>query len=297
MREVEYARRKRGQLRGWWKGSVLCLILVCCVWAGINPEGFATPATGTHCSPSASPCVAFPAARRKEQDLPKCLTLSANPDDTLPEIQVKNEDLRKVLKQFPWPKLKYFLANGRNYSLPLRAESEELSHRPAKARPEYLAGFFDGDGCVSCVTGLSGCRLLVSQSCDQAEVLMLFREAFDGSIALDHGGVGLVKPSLQWRAQGDSARRAAQLLAPHSITKRKQLLIAARWPKTKSRREDRKAELAQAEEARLRGRWAVQLELLFRLLRCRGMGPPTGRRTLAGFGYQAKTPPSPAESS
>ena len=242
MREVEYASRKRRQL-SWWKGLVIGLILVCCVWPGISLEGFASAAAGTRCTLSANPCGTLEEARLEKQDLRKYLSLSAHPDDSLPEIQRKSEDLRKLLKEVHWPKLEYFWANGRTYSLPLRAESRKLSHRPAKARLEYLAGFFDGDGCVSCQSNMSGCRLEVGQSCDQAEVLMLVREAFDGSISRENGGKGLTKPSLQWRVCGDSARRAARLLAPHSITKQKQLLIAARWPKTKSRREDRKAEL------------------------------------------------------
>ncbi|CAE7809659.1 bgs4, partial [Symbiodinium sp. CCMP2456] len=245
MREVEYARRKRGHLRGWSNGLVLGLLLVLCVWPGISLEGFATAAAGTHCT---LPCDTLQEVRCKKQDLPKYLSSSAHPDDTLPEIRRKIESLRQLLTKFPWPKLKCFCANGRTYSLPLRAVSREPSHRPAKARLEYLAGFFDGDGCVSCVTDLSGCKLVVGQSYDQAEVLMLFREAFGGSISRLAGGKGLIKPVLFWQVCGDSARRAARLLALRSITKQKQLLIAARWPKTKSLREDCKAELRELKE-------------------------------------------------
>ena len=219
MREVEYARRKRGRLGGWWKVLGIGLILACCFWPGVSLGGLATAAAGLH------------------------HTLSANPSDTLQEVRRKNEDLRKLLQKTPWPKLRYFWANGRSYSLPLRAGSREPSHRPAKARLEYLAGFFDGDGCVSRLKDLSGCRLLVSQSYDQAGILMLFLETFGGSIARERGGMGLRKPMLQWLACGPSARTAASLLAPRSITKQKQLLLAARWPKTKSRREDRATEL------------------------------------------------------
>ena len=219
MREVQYARRKRGRLGGWWKGLVTPLILVPCVWFGVRPEVAGTATAGPR------------------------LTLSANPCDTLQEVCSKNKDLRKELDKLPWPDLKCFSAKGRTYGLPLRAESRELSQRPATARLEYLAGFFDGDGCVSCMD-MSGCRLKVSQSYDQAEVLMLFREAFGGSIGREQSGMGLRKPSLYWQLYGDSARRAARLLAPRSITKQRQLLIAAaRWPKTNSRRKARKAEL------------------------------------------------------
>ena len=224
MREVEYARRERGRLGGWWLVLGMGLILVCCVWPGISLEGLGNAAAGIH------------------------RTLSADPCDTLQEVRRKNKDLRKELSKLPWPELRCFSAEGHTHGLPLRAEGRELSQRPAKARLEYLAGFFDGDGCVSCVSNMSGCKLKVSQSYDQAEVLMFFREAFGGSIGRERDGMCLRKPMRQWQLCGDSARRAARLLAPRSITKQKQLLIAARWPKTKSRREDSKAELRNLKE-------------------------------------------------
>ena len=50
---------------------------------------------------------------------------------------------------------------------------------------------------------------------------------------------------------GQSARNAAQLLAPHSITKQQQLLLAAEWPDARSRREECKTELRALKESRL----------------------------------------------
>ena len=120
---------------------------------------------------------------------------------------------------------------------------------PSEAMLAYLAGFFDGDGCLSCVVDLSGCALRVGQTFDKAEVLMLFYHTFGGSIVLQRGGgLGLRKPILVWRACGMPARRAAQLLAPRSITKRAQLLLAAQWPKAKSHRRDCKAALGRLKE-------------------------------------------------
>ena len=139
-------REGSGTPESWWKGLVLGLILVCCAWPGISLEGFATAAAGTHCTLSANPCDSLQEVRCKEQDLPKYLGSSAHPDDTLQEIQAKNEDLRRELNKLPWPELRCFSARGRTHGLPLRAESRELSQRPAKARLAYLAGFFDGDG-------------------------------------------------------------------------------------------------------------------------------------------------------
>ena len=168
--------------------------------------------------------------------------------DTLKEVQMKNTQLRVQLCKSPWPTLKFFSANGQTYSLPLRAESRDLRRLPPEPVLAYLAGFFDGDGCVSCCANLSGCFLSVGQSFDQADILMLFHETFGGSIARRASGMGLRKPTLQWTAYGQSARNAAQLLAPQSITKQKQLLLAAQWPEAKSDRKDCKAELRALKE-------------------------------------------------
>ena len=177
-----------------------------------------------------------------------CCRLGAEPSDTLKEVQTKNEQLRVELRKSRWPELRHFSSNGRNYILPLRAESRDSSLLPSEAKLAYLAGFFDGDGCVACQADLSGCVVQVAQSFDQAEVLMLFFETFGGSIALQKGGLGLCKPTLRWLACGQSARRAAQLLAPQSITKREQLLLASQWPAANSDRLECRAELRALKE-------------------------------------------------
>ena len=172
-----------------------------------------------------------------------CSFCGAGAFDALKEVQMQTKQLRVQLSKSPWPILKLFSSSGRSYSLPLRAESRELKCLPCKPVLAYLAGFFDGDGCVTCESSLSGCYLSIAQSFDQAEVLMLFHEAFGGSITRARSGMGLWKPLLQWVAYGQSARNAAQLLAAQSITKQKQLLLAAQWPETKSARQDCKTEL------------------------------------------------------
>ena len=180
-----------------------------------------------------------------------CCSLAAGYGDTLKELRRKNKQLREQLNRTPWPILKCFSSNGQSYSLPLRAESRDLAHLPSESRLAYLSGFFDGDGCVSPTSRLSGCRLQVVQSFDQAEVLIRFYETFGGSIMRLNGGRGLQKPCLVWCAGGQSSRQAVQLLAAHSITKRKQLLLAAQWPDdpgAKSRRERSKAELRTLKE-------------------------------------------------
>ena len=167
---------------------------------------------------------------------------------TSKEVQMDNKQLRVRLNKSAWPILKCFSAHGQTYSLPLRAESRDLRRLPPEPVLAYLAGFFDGDGCVVCESSLSGCFLIVGQSFDQAQVPMLLYETFGGSITLHFRGRGLQKPALQWTAYGQSARNAAQLLAPQSITKQKQLLLAAQWPEAKSDRKDCKAELRALKE-------------------------------------------------
>ena len=168
--------------------------------------------------------------------------------DTLKEVQMQNKQLRAQLSESRWPILSCFSSQGQTYSLPLRAESRDLKHLPSEPVLAYLSGFFDGDGCVSCTLNLSGCFLSISQSFDQAEVLMLFYETFGGSITRAGSGMGLRKPVLQWVACGQYARNSAQLLAPQSITKQKQLLLAAQWPEAKSERKERKTELRALKE-------------------------------------------------
>ena len=179
-----------------------------------------------------------------------CGRLRTEASDSLKEVQRKNKQLRVQLSKSPWPDLKFFSAKGQTYGLPLRAESRDLPRFPSKARLAYLAGFFDGDGCVSvnCNSSRSGCVLNVAQSFDQAEVLMLFYETFGGSITSQSGGIGLRKPCLRWMRCGRSAQKAASLLAPQSLTKRKQLLLAAQWPDATSRREECAAELRALKE-------------------------------------------------
>ena len=177
-----------------------------------------------------------------------CSGLRAEASDTLRVVQGKNEQLRVQLTNTPWPLLKCFSSQGQTYSLPLRAVSGDLTRLPSDSVLAYLAGFFDGDGCVICEGSLSGCYLSVGQSYDQAEVLMLFYETFGGSITRAGIGMGLRKPLLQWVACGQSARNAAQLLAAQSITKQKQLLLAAQWPDARSRREECKTELRALKE-------------------------------------------------
>ena len=151
----------------------------------------------------------------------------ALPGDSLEILQEKNSKLRAVLQMLQWPRLLCFQGHGETHKLPLRSEKCNVSDvLPATEGRvlRYLAGFFDGDGCVS------GRGLQVAQCFDRAEVLMLFRDTCGGSITKRRDGRGLRRPILQWSVHGQAARQAASRFAPCSITKQRQLLLLAHWP-------------------------------------------------------------------
>ena len=159
-------------------------------------------------------------------------------------LQEENRQLRARLQSLQWPPVTLFQVRGQVYNLPYVADAKQTPFctslswsLPLTDRLKYLAGFFDGDGCVHHETRLSGCSLRIGQSFDAAEVLMLFQSTFGGSIGRLYDGAGLRKPCLQWRVSGSAARRAPHFLLPFSIVKQKQLELAWNWPKTKSDRE------------------------------------------------------------
>ena len=169
--------------------------------------------------------------------------------ETCPHLQEENKQLRATLQSLKWPPLTSFQVRGHVYNLPYVADAKHTPFctslswsLPLTNRLKYLAGFFDGDGCVH--PQLSGCHLSVGQSFDAAEVLMLFQATFGGCISHLHGGAGLCKPCLQWKVSGSAARRAVQLLLPFSIVKHKQLELAWNWPKTKNDREEASRQLS-----------------------------------------------------
>ena len=163
--------------------------------------------------------------------------------DTVATIQEKNRQLRNALAILKWPRLVSFEVNGKTYNLPYdsAATAGRLKVPLPEARLRYLTGFFDGDGCVKCLSNLSGCSLAVGQSVARAEVLLLFCELFGGSVVRHSTGAGLVQPAVVWQVGGNKARSAASMLQLHSITKKDQLLLATQWPEEKVRRQQREA--------------------------------------------------------
>ena len=179
----------------------------------------------------------------------------ALPGDSLEVLRDKNVRLRAKLQTLRWPRLTSLVADGHLYPLPWKMRGKpRISDEPAGTvlGQQYLTGFFDGDGCVVSVAsnGAAGkhspqiCGLSVSQSYDAADVLMIYQAAFGGGIHRTGYGKGLCKPAVQWQLRDPSGvASAAKLLAQHSITKKRQLQIAARWPDARAAQEASVAEL------------------------------------------------------
>ena len=141
----------------------------------------------------------------------------------------------------PWTPLTSFEVAGQRYTLPWNSEQRLLDTdvrcpNNQRENPEYLAGFFDGDGCVI-GPHRGGASLTVEQSVDGPVVLLQFAGTFGGSIYRHKDGRGLHKPSLRWAICGRNAQDTASCLAPCSITKRRQLEMLASWPGASACRE------------------------------------------------------------
>ncbi|CAE7387289.1 unnamed protein product [Symbiodinium sp. CCMP2592] len=148
-----------------------------------------------------------------------------------------------VLKSFQsrllWPPVTEFEAFGQSFPLPFRHTAADGTVLPQPLLP-YLAGFFDGDGCI-CAQGV--CRLHVGQAAPRHKVLSLFATTFGGTVSTHKRGLGLSQPSLQWTITGQAAQIAASKLAAECVVKSPQLRVAASWPIEKHLRLDAKRRL------------------------------------------------------
>ncbi|CAE8689181.1 unnamed protein product, partial [Polarella glacialis] len=157
---------------------------------------------------------------------------------TIEQLQRRFIRLKRLLGKLRWPAITHFQAFGEQHQLPwpVRSSSEVLKE-PTLDELAYMSGFFDGDGCVSPTTNLSGCQLFLTQSSEHGEALFLFHQVFGGSIMADKRGIGSQRPVIRWSLHGQTARKAAALLSKASYVKRAQLQIAAEWPSCKTQRE------------------------------------------------------------
>ena len=160
--------------------------------------------------------------------IPRCLRFQLRfGSGLLEKLQRRRERLEGLLARIQRPRLESFEVDGKRYQLPLLAKDAEIQPC-SEHRLAYLAGFFDGDGCVSLNKTKGVFSLAINQSVKGAEALMRFRQHFGGSISREKDGNGFMRPKLQWQLYGEAVKRASTLLTKHSRTKRSQLQLSAR---------------------------------------------------------------------
>lgn len=128
--------------------------------------------------------------------------------------QRRCQRLNALLRRVRFPPLESFEVDGKVYELPVR--SGPPTCHPSREELEYLAGFFDGDGCVSLCSSTGRVLLSVSQSVQRPRILLRFRAAFGGGIYRERDARGAAQASLRWDARGNTVREAASVL--HSLT-------------------------------------------------------------------------------
>ena len=164
------------------------------------------------------------------------------------KLEIITKRLKKQLKQQKWPNLMQLEFGERCFKLPIRYKDVDpafITDAAKEADVRYLAGFFDGDGCVSVNTGVSGCVLQLGQVASNSAVLFQFLLKFEGGIYMKAQGCGSAAPTVAWRVHGDTARHASSILQQHCIVKEEQLKIAASWPRCREDRDMCNAKLAQ----------------------------------------------------
>ena len=147
---------------------------------------------------------------------------------SLQQIQRRITALKRLQNTLELPPLSEFEAFGRTYPLPLKVCKPQMAEVPVE-QLKYLAGFFDGDGCVS--TNSLMPRISIGVSSCSADALVFFRAAFGGGICNKSSGRGLQKPMLLWglRSQ-EHCLAAAMKLQNYSVTKHDQLKMIRTWP-------------------------------------------------------------------
>ena len=156
----------------------------------------------------------------------------------LKKLEVISRKLMEHLRSQKRPKLTHVNVGGVSMRLPTRAKELVGNNTLFATRDAvYLAGFFDGDGCVSPEMNLSGFQLRVGQQIGSSSILIAFLYRFGGAISVSHSGTGTAQPVIQWRVCGQAARKAAAELQKHCLVKKEQLEIALRWPDGRTDRE------------------------------------------------------------
>ncbi|CAE7253202.1 USP [Symbiodinium sp. CCMP2592] len=145
---------------------------------------------------------------------------------SLEQLQRRFDRLRALQCRLARPPVKHFIACGKRYDLPLRARTAKPCVDVIPPRVvDYMAGFFDGDGCVS--RHRSEYQLSVGQAESGSEVLLLFRNLLGGGIYSVDKALVTQQVMLQWSVFSKRARHAAASLSIGSCSKYYQLRLAA----------------------------------------------------------------------
>ena len=134
--------------------------------------------------------------------------------------------LTQLQRKIRFPPLQTITVKGRKYQLPLStAQPERL---PSQEELEYLAGFFDGDGCVTMIQSTGQVNLKIDQAADSAGILLHFRSLLGGGVYRGKSARGAASAAVSWIVSGSKMTDAAAALSKVPSMKQAQLLIAAR---------------------------------------------------------------------
>jgi len=106
--------------------------------------------------------------------------------------------------------------------------------------PEYLAGFFDGEGCIDVQRMYAAGkfksrfyvrpRVRISQTVTSRIVLDGLCERFGGHMSIRKHGKGKQRDSVSWELLNDANMRSIiEVMLPHLILKREQAKLALWW--------------------------------------------------------------------
>ena len=146
---------------------------------------------------------------------------------SLEQLQRRFDRLRALQRRLTRAPAKHFIACGKRYDLPLTARAAKPCPDDIPPRVvDYMAGFFDGDGCVSRHKN-KYYRLSVGQAESGSVVLLLFRNLLGGGICSADKALGTRQVMLQWSVYSKRAQHAAATLSRSSCSTYDQLLAAA----------------------------------------------------------------------
>src|SRR5919109_3230595 len=101
----------------------------------------------------------------------------------------------------------------------------------------YLAGLFDGEGCVAVYRSRDSMSLRVMMNNTDPRPIRLIAQRFGGHIRCDTARASRfgTKPMWSWNATGHGALVFLEAIAPFVVIKREQVGLALRFPMSSNR--------------------------------------------------------------